>query len=142
MIIPHSRDAALRSRIMASVRQKGTEPEIAVRRCLRRLGHRFRCNRRGLPGSPDLVIPSESLVLFVHGCFWHRHRCRYGTTPKANQEFWLAKFADNQTRDRRIKRDLRKAGWRVAIVWECWTRDSAALESRLQDLLNRQGNAR
>jgi DNA mismatch endonuclease (patch repair protein) len=125
---------AVRSRIMAAVRQRGTAAELTVRRCLRRLGYRFQCNRRELPGSPDLLLPKLSVAIFVHGCFWHRHRCRYATTPKTNREFWLNKFSANRKRDRRVRKELRNAGWRTFVVWECWTRDKEP-ELRLMRLL-------
>lgn len=125
-----------RSQLMAAVRQRGTTPELAVRRCLRELGLRPEYNRSDLPGSPDLVVQSNSLVVFVHGCFWHRHRCRYATTPKTNQQFWQAKFAQNKARDVRNRRALRRVGWRILVVWECWTRDSASLQTRILTMLN------
>lgn len=120
-----------RSRMMAAVRQRGTKPELAVRRCLRRMGYRYRSNVKSLPGSPDIVIPKESIAILVHGCFWHRHRCRFATTPKTNQSFWLEKFEQNRRRDRRVKRQLRKERWRVIVIWECWTRDTTRLEEKL-----------
>ncbi len=124
-----------RSRMMAAVRQRGTAPEMAVRRSLRALGYRYQCNCKDLPGSPDLVVQSESLAILVHGCFWHRHRCSRSTTPKNNQAFWLAKFAANRLRDARIKRSLRRRGWRIVVVWECWTQDAGTLERRLSELI-------
>jgi DNA mismatch endonuclease (patch repair protein) len=125
---------------MASVRQRGTCAELAVRQCLRRLKYRFRCNRQDLPGSPDLLLPKESIAVFVHGCFWHRHRCRYATLPKTNQEFWLKKFADNKSRDRQVQRDLRKMDWKVLVVWECWTRQSG-FDERVSALIGKISRA-
>lgn len=124
-----------RSRIMASVGQRSTQPEVAVRASLRRLGIRYRCNVSTLPGSPDIVVRRLSLVVFVHGCFWHRHICSRATTPKSNRAFWQKKFIDNQARDRRVRRELRKAGWSVAVIWECWTRDAKSLDERVRKIL-------
>lgn len=114
-------DAAT-SRRMAGIRQKGTTPELAVRRALTRLGLRYRITNRDLPGSPDLANRSRRWAIFVHGCFWHRHRdCRRTSTPTRNREFWEAKFTANIERDRRAVDALRRAGYHVATVWECET---------------------
>ena len=128
---------AVRSKIMSAVRQRGTGPEIAVRACLRRIGYRYSCNVRRLPGSPDLVIPSLSVAIFVHGCFWHRHRCPYATIPRSNADFWSRKFQANKERDRRFRRELRRAGWNVIVVWGCWTRDATSLDRRLKAALSK-----
>jgi DNA mismatch endonuclease (patch repair protein) len=130
---------AARSRLMAAVRQRATTPEIAVRRCLRTLSFHYKCNRKNLPGSPDLLISDRRIVIFVHGCFWHRHRCRYASTPKTRREWWLEKFAANRKRDRRVQRELRKAGWNVVVIWECWTRDATSLRRRLERVLSTAG---
>ena len=109
-----------RSRIMSSVKQKNTAPELMVRSCLHRLGYRFRINRRDLPGSPDIVLPKWKAVIFVHGCFWHRHKdCSRTTTPKTNTEFWERKFQANVLRDQRKLDELNLLGWKTAIIWEC-----------------------
>lgn len=119
-------DRATRSRMMAGITSKDTKPELVVRRALHARGFRFRLHVRGLPGTPDLVLRRYSAVCFVHGCFWHRHSgCSYATTPATRPEFWKAKFDGNVERDRRSKRDLIEAGWRVAIVWECGLRGDA-----------------
>ena len=113
-------DKATRSRMMASITAKDTKPEHVLRRALHAHGFRFRLHVRGLPGTPDLVLRRYRAVCFVHGCFWHRHEgCSYATTPATRPEFWQAKFDDNVERDRRFKRRLLEAGWRVATVWEC-----------------------
>jgi len=89
-------------------------------------GFRYRLHARSLPGSPDLVFPKYKAVIFVHGCFWHQHEgCRYATTPKANGEFWARKFEGNVARDARHVEELRRQGWRVAVVWECALRHAA-----------------
>ncbi|WP_332777434.1 very short patch repair endonuclease [Polaromonas sp.] len=114
-----------RSRMMSSIRGKNTWPERMLRSFLFARGFRYRLHVRNLPGSPDLVFPKHRAVIFVHGCFWHRHEgCRYTTTPKANSEFWKQKFQGNVDRDARHAAMLRDLGWRVAVVWECSLRQS------------------
>ncbi|MFM7059080.1 MAG: very short patch repair endonuclease [Planctomycetota bacterium] len=121
-----------RSRNMARIRSKDTRPEIAVRRLVHRLGYRFRLHQTDLPGRPDLVLKRHGRVIFVHGCFWHCHNCRYGAvTPATNSEFWEAKRAANVARDRRNRRRLKDLGWNVLVVWECGTRDPEALEKQV-----------
>ena len=115
-------DPAARSAIMSRIRGRDTKPELAVRRFLHREGLRFRLYQRNLPGRPDLVFPRYRAVVFVHGCFWHRHQaCRLAYLPKSNTEFWSAKFEDNQARDRRQQADLESSGWAVHPIWECET---------------------
>jgi DNA mismatch endonuclease (patch repair protein) len=105
---------------MAAIRGKNTRPELALRLALFAVGLRYRLHVRGLPGSPDLVFPKYRAVLFVHGCFWHRHAgCKFSTSPKTNEEFWRLKFEGNVSRDARNAASLREHGWRVAVVWEC-----------------------
>jgi DNA mismatch endonuclease (patch repair protein) len=123
-----------RSRNMAAIRGKDTAPELAIRRILHSMGMRFRLHRKDLPGSPDIVLPRHRTVVFVHGCFWHRHEgCRYTTTPKTRQEFWLAKFESNVFRDRRNQANLEQLGWRVLVVWECELRKPEALRRRIAE---------
>ncbi len=125
-----------RSALMARVRTQHSKPEIAVRRVVHALGYRFRLHRRNLPGTPDLVFPKAKKVVFVHGCFWHRHRgCSRTTTPKTRAAYWVAKFAANVRRDARTQRQLKSAGWRVLVVWECQTFDPSALAKRLARFL-------
>lgn len=112
-------DRSTRSKIMASVRQKSTGPEMRLRRALHKIGFRYRVNDNNLPGSPDLVFPKYKAVIFVHGCFWHRHGCKATTTPKTRREFWKAKFNANIERDRSNTEALLNKGWRVMVVWEC-----------------------
>lgn len=122
-----------RSDIMRAVKRSNTAPEIIVRRVLHALGLRFRLHRRDLPGSPDVVLPRFRTVIFVHGCFWHRHTdCRYTTTPKTRQEYWLPKFAANIERDLRKEAQLQALGWRVLLVWECETKQREELTLRLR----------
>jgi DNA mismatch endonuclease (patch repair protein) len=109
-----------RRNLMRAVRQKDTAPEMRVRRALHALGLRYRLNVEGLPGRPDLVFPKYGCVLFVHGCFWHGHRCRHGrVVPRRNAAFWLKKIATNRDRDSTKRQMLRALGWRVLTVWEC-----------------------
>jgi DNA mismatch endonuclease (patch repair protein) len=111
-----------RSALMARIRGADTKPELLVRRAAHALGYRFRLRRRDLPGSPDVVFPRLKVALFVHGCFWHRHKeCRRTTMPKTRTEFWSAKFEDNIRRDRRVAAELEALGWRCEVVWECET---------------------
>lgn len=122
-----------RSRNMAAIRGKDTLPELNVRRMIHGLGLRFRLHRRDLPGRPDIVLPRHRTVVFVHGCFWHRHEgCRYTTTPKTRLEFWQAKFDENVARDYRNRIALAGMGWRVLVVWECELRDAETLRERLK----------
>lgn len=108
------------SRRMAGVRRNATGPELFVRAHLRRLGMHYRCNCRGLPGSPDLANKKRKWAIFIHGCFWHGHpHCSRATTPKRNRSFWIEKIKANKLRDLRKEQELRAAGFDVLIVWEC-----------------------
>jgi DNA mismatch endonuclease (patch repair protein) len=106
--------------MMSRIRGKDTTPELMLRRMLHRAGFRYRTHPSDLPGRPDLVLRKHRAVIFVHGCFWHRHGgCRFSTTPSSNAEFWRNKFAGTVERDGRILDRLKEEGWRVAVVWEC-----------------------
>ena len=121
-----------RSRNMSAIKGKNTAPELSVRKMLHGMGLRFRLHRKDLPGRPDIVLPRHHTVVFVHGCFWHRHDgCQYTTTPKTRQEFWLSQFAANVERDSRNRTDLKQLGWRVIVVWECELRNRRYLRERL-----------
>jgi DNA mismatch endonuclease, patch repair protein len=124
-----------RSWLMGRVRQKNTKPEIVVRSLAHQLGYRFRPHRRDLPGRPDLVFPKLKKVIFVHGCFWHRHGCSKATTPKSNLAYWQPKFAENVERDKRAIAELLSLGWEPMVVWECETRDIDALSQSLSTFL-------
>lgn len=118
---------------MSRIRGSDTKPEVRVRSLLHRLGYRFRLHVRNLPGRPDIVLPKHRTVIFVHGCFWHRHEgCRYAYTPKSRVEFWQAKFDENVARDQRQRRELEALGWAVAVVWECETQAEEQLKHRLE----------
>ncbi len=109
-----------RSRNMSAIKSKNTKPEIAVRKLLHSMGYRFRLHRKDLPGSPDIVLPKYKTVIFVHGCFWHRHEnCKYATTPKTRKEFWEKKFRENINRDNLNQANLSLKGWKIIIIWEC-----------------------
>jgi DNA mismatch endonuclease (patch repair protein) len=116
---------AKRSLMMAAVRQKHTKPEMAVRSALHHLGFRFTVNaprNNSLPGRPDIVLPRHRVVVFVHGCFWHRHRhCKRATTPTARAAFWRKKFEENVRRDKSNTLALKREGWQVLTIWECET---------------------
>lgn len=125
-----------RSEMMSGIRGRDTKPEIAVRRLAHSLGYRFRLHRRDLPGTPDLVFPGRKKVVFVHGCFWHRHsRCRFAYEPKSNVETWRSKFETNVSRDARVRRELDAMGWDVLTVWECETANLETLATKLVDFL-------
>lgn len=126
-------DRETRSFNMSRIRGKDTKPEMIVRRACHALGLRFRLHRKDLPGKPDLVFPKHKTVVFIHGCFWHSHDCRYGrVVPATNTEFWQAKRAATVERDRRKAKELRALGWRVLEYWECQTRPKA-----VDDLIER-----
>jgi DNA mismatch endonuclease (patch repair protein) len=125
-----------RSYNMSRIRSVGTQPEMRVRRLLHGMGLRYRLHRKDLPGKPDLVFPAAHAVLFVHGCFWHMHRCKYGKpAPATNQDFWARKRRSNAERDTRNRKALRAAGWQVFEVWECATRDEATLIRKVGPLV-------
>ena len=122
-------DRANCSRMMAGIRGRNTQPEVALRSALHALGLRFRIHDRRLPGRPDVVFPKHRAVVQVHGCFWHRHEgCRFTTIPSSNADFWNDKFQANIIRDRENVRGLEGSGWRSAVVWECAIRDRGADE--------------
>jgi DNA mismatch endonuclease (patch repair protein) len=122
-------DPVTRSRMMAGIGPAHTRPEILVRSYLHRAGLRFRLHVKGLLGRPDLVIPKYRAIVFVHGCFWHRHPgCTFATTPGTRYEFWQAKFRQNVARDHRVADTLRQTGWRVFSVWECEADDAEVLD--------------
>lgn len=123
---------------MALVRSTDTGPELAVRRLLHGMGYRYRLHARDLPGKPDLVFRSRRCVIFVHGCFWHRHEgCSLARMPKSRVDFWEAKLESNRVRDAREVASLKKAGWRVFVVWECELKDKEKLARRLSRFLER-----
>jgi DNA mismatch endonuclease, patch repair protein len=115
--------AEQRSRCMAAIRGKNTKPERLVRSLLHAMGYRFRLHRANLPGRPDIVLPKHRVALFVHGCFWHVHSCRFGkVVPKTNAKFWADKRQGTVKRDRSNRRHLSQIGWKPVVIWECETR--------------------
>lgn len=125
-------DSATRSRMMSGIRGKNTKPELLVRKYLHARGLRFRLHVKSLPGRPDLVFSKYRAVVFVHGCFWHRHvGCKYATTPSSRVDFWTNKLSDNVTRDQYQFAALEGLGWRVFTVWECELKKG---EKRLESL--------
>lgn len=124
--------AAHRSWNMSRIRGRDTKPEIRVRSILHRMGYRFRICRADLPGRPDIVLPKHRTVVFVHGCFWHRHKgCRFAYTPKSRPEFWSRKFEANVKRDRVVNKQLRRLGWKVVTIWSCALSNPEALRESL-----------
>ncbi len=127
---------AERSERMSRVRNKDTKPEKVVRSILHRMGFRFRLHTNTLPGKPDIMLPKHKKVIFIHGCFWHRHGvCRALSIPESNSDKWAAKFADNVRRDGEKLAAVRAAGWDVLVVWECELRDLAKLEITLREFM-------
>jgi DNA mismatch endonuclease (patch repair protein) len=123
---------------MALIRNRDTKPEMIVRRLLHRLGYRYRLHRPDLPGKPDIVFGKRRKVIFIHGCFWHRHpdpTCRLARLPKTRLDFWGPKLSANADRDKRHEEALRQLGWNVMVVWECDLRDSEHLENKLRHYL-------
>lgn len=130
-------DPRARSARMARIRGKDTKPELVIRRLVHGLGYRYSLHRRDLPGTPDLVFPSRGGLIFVHGCFWHRHEgCALARLPKSRLDFWLPKLESNARRDARAIRALRRLGWRVMVIWECQVRDLKRLEGRVRRFLD------
>jgi DNA mismatch endonuclease (patch repair protein) len=122
---------------MQRIRSKDTAPELRVRRLLHSLGYRYRLHGRDVPGRPDLVFRSRRKVIFVHGCYWHMHSCRYGrVAPATNAQFWRDKRLGNVARDRRTLSRLHAMGWRVLVVWECQVRDDSRVGARLRRFLD------
>jgi DNA mismatch endonuclease (patch repair protein) len=131
-----------RSWNMSRIRGSDTRPEMQVRSALHRAGFRFRLHRKDLPGRPDIVLPKYKTVVFVHGCFWHRHpRCRWAYEPKSRTVFWNEKFRRNVERDRRNASELRRLGWRVVTVWECEAAAPATWINRILRLIARSAPA-
>lgn len=126
-----------RSAIMRAVLSRDTVPEMTVRRALHRLGYRYRLHVSSLPGVPDLVFPSRGKVIFVHGCFWHRHRCGNGRSmPASNAAYWKEKFARNKARDRKNRSRLLQSGWQVLVLWECEIKRMPSILERLTAFLD------
>lgn len=117
---------AVRSKNMRAIRARNTRPELQLRRSLHAAGLRYKLHDKNLPGAPDLVFPKHRAVVFVHGCFWHLHGCRYSKMPSTRAAFWQEKLTLNRERDRRVCTELLDSGWRVGVVWECALRKSSS----------------
>jgi DNA mismatch endonuclease (patch repair protein) len=125
---------------MSRVRSRNTSPEVIVRKIAHELGFRFRLHRKDLVGTPDLVFPRLRSVIFVNGCFWHRHPgCRRASTPATRTEYWLARFARNVERDAIVQRQLESQGWRVLVLWECEAHDPQTFRKRIREFLTGGG---
>ena len=125
-----------RSWLMSRIRGANTKPELEVRSMLHGMGYRFRLHRRDLPGTPDIVLPSRGVVVFVHGCFWHGHACERDKMPKSRIEYRAEKIEANRKRDARKRRAIRALGWKVVIVWECELKRPEKLAGKLQKALD------
>lgn len=125
-----------RRRAMQAVKSKDTKPEMTVRRLVHRMGYRYRLHRKGLPGRPDLVFGPRKKIIFVHGCFWHAHNCKYGRMPTSNEDYWHPKLKRNQERDAENRAELKALGWNVLTLWECEIKDTASLIDRITEFLD------
>jgi len=130
---------AERSERMSRVRSKDTKPELVVRRFVHRMGYRYKLHVRDLPGNPDMVFPKRRKIIFVHGCFWHRHHsgCALTRWPKSKLEFWKPKLEENRRRDEKNIRKLRRMRYGVMVVWECQVKDTEKLGRRIKAFLDR-----
>jgi len=126
-----------RSALMSRIRSENTQPELAVRSILHRLGYRFRLHRRDLPGRPDIVLPKHRKIILVQGCFWHGHTCRLASKPKSNETYWNAKIQANRARDARNLALLVQQGWDVLELWECEVRRAGSIEKQLLVFMQR-----
>lgn len=125
-----------RSEIMSRVKGKDTRPEMVVRRMVYGMGYRYRLHAPELPGKPDIVFRKRKMVIFVHGCFWHRHKnCKYARLPKSHVSYWEEKLGRNRSRDKSNIARLRRGGWKVLVVWQCELRDMGSLERRIARFL-------
>ena len=124
-----------RSWNMSRIKGKNTTPELRVRSVLHRMGYRFRLHKPELPGKPDIVLPKFNQIIFIHGCYWHRHEgCKLAYTPKSRKEFWQDKFDKNIERDKQVFNDLKVLGWKVDVIWECGTKSLILLESGINEI--------
>lgn len=123
----------MRSWNMSRIRGKDTKPELFVRSLLHSMGYRFRLKNAKIPGKPDIILPRYKTVVFVHGCFWHRHTdCKYAYTPKSRIDFWQKKFEANIQRDQKISEQLKKLGWHQLVIWECEIKNIENLKKKIK----------
>lgn len=134
-----TRSTEQRRRIMQSVGQKDTGPEMTVRRMAHALGYRYRLHVKGMPGKPDLVFPSRKKVIFVHGCFWHGHGCQKGRLPKSRPDYWVPKIEANRVRDAAAEKALADSGWTALTIWQCEIQSGPDLAARLVTFLGPRG---
>ncbi|MEE9677055.1 very short patch repair endonuclease [Pseudomonas moraviensis] len=127
-------DTVTRSRMMSGIKSKNTKPEVSIRKALHARGFRYRMHVNNLPGKPDLVFPKYKAVVFVHGCFWHGHSCRYFKVPKTRSAFWIDKIQKNRDRDGLQVNALLVSGWRVLLIWECAVK--SAVKGQLPALMD------
>lgn len=121
---------------MRAVKSKNTAPEMLVRKLIYSLGYRYRLHDASLPGKPDIIFTRRKKIIFIHGCFWHGHRCRRGDRiPSTNTEYWLQKIEKNKARDKQAIKKLERDGWKVLILWECELKKSDLLENIVVDFL-------
>jgi DNA mismatch endonuclease (patch repair protein) len=136
-------DKAARSKRMSLIRGKDTGPEMIVRKVVHGMGYRYRLHQKKLPGRPDLVFPKRRKVIFVHGCFWHRHpdsSCKLTRAPKSRLNFWMPKFEANVARDAKNEETLRSMGWDILVIWECQLHDESSLKLKIESFLNDEIN--
>lgn len=129
-------DPQTRSRMMSGIRSQNTQPEVLVRKMLHARGFRFRLHPRNVPGRPDIVLPKHKAVVFVHGCFWHKHECYLFKWPRTHADFWKLKLTRNELRDANNQTRLVRLGWRVCVVWECSFRSKPIELERVADRLS------
>ena len=130
-----------RSWNMSRIKSGNTKPEIVVRSLLHNMGYRFRLQRKDLPGKPDIALPMYTSVIFVHGCFWHRHKgCKNASNPKTKKTFWREKFKANVDRDIKAQKELKSMGWRILIIWECELAEVDSVINKLEDYLQKNHN--
>jgi DNA mismatch endonuclease (patch repair protein) len=132
--MPDKYSKETRSRMMSGIKYKNTKPEIMIRKELFKNGFRYRLHNTTLPGKPDMVFRKYMAVVFVHGCFWHGHKCRYFKWPKSNGEFWRDKINGNKKNDKVVMKKLKEQGYRICIFWECVTRDSGLFPEAMEKL--------
>ena len=124
-----------RSQMMSGIRGKNTKPELIVRKQLFARGYRYRLHAKGLPGKPDIIFPALKTAIFIHGCFWHLHKCHLFKWPKSNPKFWQGKIEGNRKHDLNKQKELKKAGWRVLVIRECAMKGKTRIP--LEDLTDR-----
>lgn len=126
---------------MSLIRGSDSAPEMKLRRLVHGMGYRYRLHVKELPGKPDMVFPSRHAVIFMHGCFWHRHKaCKLARLPKSRLDFWQPKLEENRKRDLRNQERLKKMGWRMLVVWECQIVDTQRVSNIVKEFLEKQAD--